>query len=209
MASNYDWNTEATKSNFETTNTLRNYQEGRNRYESTHSKIFGNSGELNFGGYGQNIHFNNVIATGYDIVGIKGSEVENMRNAIRDYVSNVQKEMDTKLSTSLEEARKAFRGDDVLSELNKYIDKVKLYCQNVISGLLVFSDKLADVGNAWQKAQQSMGGDISATTGAFSEGTAYSDDVQYSSGGSGSSATPSGTFPSGYRTPTNNSMNNF
>ena len=105
-----------------------------------------------------------------------------MRNAIREYVTRVQNTVDQTLNTNDAELNKAVRGSEVKNAVNEYIDKVKLYCQNVTSGLLVFSDKLADVGNAWITATENMASNVKSTTSSFSEGSAYVDDQQYRGG---------------------------
>ena len=202
------WNVEATKSSLNTSAALDGLQDGRNRnlgdrikyqtldanlgrYGEKTEKVYNSSGDafasglfdpFNLG-YGDKIvdlwGGTTEVTKGYDIVGIKGTMVEPMRESIRGYVESVQKVMNTALDAVPEEARKAFRGEEALVEINKYIEKVRAYCQNVISALLVFSDKLADVGNAWNAAQQNMATTISSTTGAFSEGSAYTEGVQY------------------------------
>lgn len=195
-----NWNVEATKSSLDTSAALSGLQEGRNRTNDSFLSQVGDALTLN--SYTQKEHTaHNPIGsyvdmltfgltdyskewgaswtTGYDIVGIKGSMVGPMRESIRSYVARVQRTLEDALGTNSEEVRKAIRGEDAIAEVNKYIDKVKIYCENVISALLVFSDKLADVGNAWNAAQQKAASTVSATTGAFSEGTMYTENIQY------------------------------
>ena len=204
-----DWNVGATKSSLDTSTALEQMKDGRNRKDLLGGTLYDRG--ANLGGYGEKTktehngwgsvidgspwgrmfgtdyskQWGETYTTGYDIVGIKGSMVESMRESIREYVARVQNTMTTALEPTYTEAKKAIRGDDAINEVNKYIEKVRTYCENVISSLLVFSDKLADVGNAWNTAQQNMGATISASTGAFSEGTAYSEQVQYTGDTSG------------------------
>jgi len=181
-----DWNTETTKSSFETDTVLSNYQQGRGRTDAggsydgytLHSNLSASTDPGALISNAVKVFSGNAVA-GYNLVGIKATEVENMRESIRQYVANVQKVMDQALSTNAEELNKAVRGGEVEKAVNEYVDKVKAYCQNVISGLLVFSDKLADVGNAWVAATQNMAGDVRSTTGAFAEGSQYTESVQY------------------------------
>jgi len=182
-----DWRTAVQSSNLSTTDTLRGYQEGRNRQDGNFVQQLGSfvSDARTIGGYkesGLNLNIGPLsldFRTGYNLVGIKATEVENMRNAIRDYVARVQAKVNETLESNDAKLREAVRGAKVIEEVNAYIDKVKLYCQNVTSGLLVFSDKLADVGNAWITATENMASTVSSTTGAFSEGSRYTDNVQY------------------------------
>ena len=172
------WETEATKSSFDTNSALNTMMEGRQRGD-----VSGNY-SLNTGGYQQGTLREvwlggQQVTTGYDMIGINGNQVESMRESIRAYVSNIQSVVESTLSTSSSEAYKAFRGEDAITAVNQYIDKVKLYCQNVTSTLLAFSDKLADVGNAWKTAQANIAGTVNSSTAGFSEGTAYQESVTY------------------------------
>lgn len=192
------WETQATASGFDANAARNSIMEGRQR--GNESQNFGLG--LNTGGFEQSSHTTvsegtgdyllrgftfglydgreyNTTTSGYDIVGINGNQVEPMRQSIRDYVSEVQGLIDTTLSTSADQARNAFRGEEAIAAVNAYIDKIKDYCKNITSTLLAFSDKLADVGNAWKAAQENIAGNVNSSTGTFSEGTAYTESVQY------------------------------
>ena len=188
------WETQATASGFDANAARNSIMEGRQR--GNESQNFGLG--LNTGGFEQtsSTHHHDVginwfgvdwggndytttTTSGYDIVGINGNQVEPMRQSIRDYVSEVQGLIDTTLSTSADQARNAFRGEEAIAAVNAYIDKIKDYCKNITSTLLAFSDKLADVGNAWRAAQENIAGNVNSSTGTFSEGTAYTESVQY------------------------------
>lgn len=193
-----DWRVSAQESSLDTTTSLNTLATGRNRTggysEGMNLGIFGEqksykdrlnsiTGEVRYsysGGYNSRYDYDkdNGIA-GYDIVGIKGSQVEQMRESIRAYVDRVQRTMEDALNQNANETKKAIRGEDAIAAVNEYVAKVKTYCQNIISSMLIFSDKLADVGNAWNKAQQTMASDVKVTTGSFSEGKTYSENVQY------------------------------
>jgi len=117
--------------------------------------------------------------TGYDVVGIVGGEVENMRGAVRDYVSTIQTVVKEAITAAEEALNSAIRGADAQREVLAYLAKVKLYIDNLVTQLLSFSDKIADVGNAWIAAQEKIGSNVKTATGNFSEGSTYSDDKTY------------------------------
>lgn len=175
-----NWTTQSTISSFNPEEARINLVDGRARGETSGTTV-----GLNTGGFQQTTADHTSIdpsayaVTGYDIVGINGGQIENMRQTIREYVQRVQTKVDTTLNSSLEQARNAFRGEDAIAAVNSYIDKIKSYCMNMTSSLLGFSDKLADAGNAWITAQANIASNVTASTGAFSEGTAYTETVQY------------------------------
>ncbi len=200
---NDSWRTDVVRSELNTGSVLSDYQTGRNRGSVGFGGFVDNAlaagqgqHEVTTTGW-ESSWLNNDIELsdflnplgmrptstttieGYDIVGIAGGQVENMREAIRAYVKDVQTTLDQALGANAEEVKKAFRGTQVVTEVNNYVEKVKAYVTNVVSGLLVFSDKLADVGNAWRQATENMAGEVKATTGAFSEGQTYVDDMAY------------------------------
>lgn len=127
--------------------------------------------------------------TGYDMVGIVGSQVGPMRDSIAVYVSKIQKYVEEAIEKADAGMNSAFRGVDAQREVKAYLEKVKLYITNLISQLISFSDKLADVGNAWIKAQENIGSSVNASTGAFSEGTAYTESVTYQGTGTSTGIT--------------------
>ena len=120
------------------------------------------------------------ITTGYDIVGINGNGIPAIRDAITAYVEAVQTYLDNALRNAQEHVSVGFRGGEAEKAVVAYLDKVREYIYNLISGLLAFNDKLNDVGNAWVQAQQNIGSNINTSTGAFSAGSAYTgNNVQY------------------------------
>lgn len=189
------WETQATTSSFDAQSALDTHMGARNRDTSKTSG-------LNFGGYNQGYshstlgtigqavggpvggYLGDLIGggpkiSGYDMVGIVGSKVESMRDSIRQYVDKVQEKVSQAIEDAEDGMNDAFRGNEAQSAVKEYLEKVKLYINNLITQLISFSDKLADVGNAWQKAQEEIGGNVKTATGSFSEGTAYSESVTY------------------------------
>lgn len=116
---------------------------------------------------------------GYDVVGIKAKEIPEIQSEIRKYVDKVQSTLDQCLNANATELNKAIRGSVLEESVNDYIRKVKLYCQNVTSDLLAFSDKLADVGNAWIAATNKMASSISSGTKNYAAGSAYKETNTY------------------------------
>lgn len=201
------WETGVTASSHDVGAALSSQMEGRQRDT-------GGSGKLDFGGYNQHNHagqgalvgagFGGFLGgplggaigaevgalvgantiSGYNMVGINGGEVTNMRNAVVDYVVAVQKSVEDAIKNAEDGIDDAFRGADARAAVIEYLEKVKLYITNLISQLESFADKIADVGNAWIAAQESFGSSVKSATGNFSEGTAYTQNVTYN-GGSG------------------------
>ena len=189
------WETETTQSGFDANSSMSNMIGGRGRTVdfSSHSGVehFGeamSTGDI-MSGVGEHkvsdadwynpFSWGDTKTVGYDIVGIKATEVPKMREAINDYVNNVTTYLDSAIDTSKAQAKTAFRGSEAEEAVKAYLDKVKDYVNNLVSQLLAFSDKLADIGNAWIDAQQKIASSVNASKGAFSEGTKYTETVQY------------------------------
>ena len=190
-SSNNDWNWAATKSEFDAAGAFNKAQTDRARvdydasYTSTQADDLGGYkyretqirytpySSINVGRPGS------TESSGYDIIGIKAGKIENMRTEIQNYVNRVQNKLNDCLETNDKELSKAIRGSALESAVNAYINKVKLYCQNVTSDLLAFSDKLADVGNQWIAATSKMAGDIGTGTTNYAAGSTYQSSVKY------------------------------
>ena len=202
-SSNNDWNWAATKSEFDAAGAFNKAQTDRARvdYDAAYTKD--QTGDLreyqyrevstkytpyssiNVGRAGSSTSY------GYDIIGIKAGKIENMRSEIQTYVNRVQNKLNDCLETNDKELSKAIRGSALESAVNAYINKVKLYCQNVTSDLLAFSDKLADVGNQWIAATSKMAGDIGTGTTNYAAGSTYQSSIKYNGATSSSSSTSS------------------
>lgn len=113
----------------------------------------------------------------YSLVGIKAGSVEGMREQIRIYVKEIEAYMSEALTNATAQMDTAFRGNVLQESVKAYLTKVKDYCDNLVSHLLTFSDKLADVSNAWLAATQSMGQNVDSATGSFAAGTKYVDNM--------------------------------
>lgn len=192
-----NWETEATQSGFDATSSMRNMMQGRERTNDSGSSFGGF--EQTYEGIGTDLRLDALgqheesawkwykpISTigdtktvGYDIVGIKATEVPKMREAINDYVNNIITYLEGAIDTSKAQAKTAFRGSEAEEAVKAYLDKVKDYVNNLVSQLLAFSDKLADIGNAWIQAQSNIASNVQASTASFGEGSRYTETVQY------------------------------
>ena len=104
----------------------------------------------------------NEIISKYSVVGMKISEIPNMRNAIRQYVENINNYLE-----SIDEIGKvgsAFKSKEIQNAIKDYVLTLKTYCINLISQLLAFSDKLADVANAWIIASSNIAGVVNSSS---------------------------------------------
>lgn len=94
---------------------------------------------------------------GSDIVGINATKVPEMQSQIRDSVSALQNKINE--IDAATDQDKAFRSDDIQAAVKEYIEKVKEYCNALISDLNAFNDKLQVVREAWEKSSQSFASD--------------------------------------------------
>ena len=178
-----NWNSEIAASQHDASNALNTQISGRNREGSIQGNYNSAVGGIVSSGEQPNIPgFDMFGSHGYDIVGIKGSEVNRICESIRTYVSNIDSYLTGVLETDKAEAKTAFRGTEAVDAVLKYLDKVQEYISNLTSQLLSFSDKVADVGNAWNQAQANIGSTVNASTGSFSAGSKYTEQVQYTGG---------------------------
>lgn len=178
------WETTATSSTFNTNEIIKNQMSGRQRTNDFGGlSTFESSGEISA--------FEDATSTApdlwnwvskikeYSVVGIDGNQIETMRAAITAYVEDVQKYLENAIVATEDKIHGGLRGGEAEAAVKSYLDKVKEYVYNLVSTLNTFSDKLADVGNAWVIAQSQMGSSINTSTGAFSSGSAYVADKQY------------------------------
>lgn len=158
------WNVESTKSTFNASENVTNTIEGRDSVRS--------SAQVNkdFGAVGANFLKSGHM---YSIVGINANKIPEMREAIRNYVSGIQKHLDGFQASA--DSSKAFKSEVVTSSVQKYMDTVKEYCQNLTSQLIAFSDKLKDVETEWLKATQNMSQSVNDSVSNFNKGSQYSE----------------------------------
>lgn len=107
----------------------------------------------------------------YSVVGINANKIPATRAAIQSYVNDVKavlKDMDTQVETA-----GAFRGDAVKKAVQEYLVTVKTYCENLVTYLNVFSDKLKDVQDSWEKYLEQAGTSINTQKSGFGTYQAY------------------------------------
>ena len=164
------WNSSTSGSSFNAGSATTSIIEGRGNRDLTAGNGLFDTISMGFGG--------RASRSDYSIVGIKAAQVEPMRQSIRTYVANIESYLEEALGNANANMDTAFRGSALQESVQSYLTKVKDYCNNLCSTLLAFSDKLADVSNAWLAATQAMSGNVSDAAGAFSAGTKYSDNMQ-------------------------------
>ena len=101
------------------------------------------------------------------VVGINVAYVDQMRNAIRNYVKKIESHLEG--IEPLANADNAFRNDEMQRAVQGYIDAVRTYCVNLTSQLLAFSDKLGDVKLHYKSTMESLANDINKKTNGNSE----------------------------------------
>lgn len=137
-----------------------------------------------------------TVGSGISIVGMNITQASKMREAIATYCSGITTYINGFDATA--EATGAFKSQQVNEALANYMGSVKTYCMNLVSQLLAFSDKLANVANQWQAAAGKMAEQINATSGDnFATGTAYTEGVTLNQNDTGGTAagSASGTAP--------------
>lgn len=137
-----------------------------------------------------------TVGSGVSIVGMNITQATTMREAIATYCSDITTYINGLQPTA--DATMAFQSQQVNEALANYMASVKTYCMNLVSQLLSFSDKLADVANQWQAAAANMATQINSTAGDnFASGVAYTEQVTINGNDTGGAATgtPSATTP--------------
>lgn len=112
----------------------------------------------------------------YSVVGINVNQIDNMREAIRQYVSEIKNHLDG--IEPLANADNAYKSEEVQRAVRDYISKVKQYCLNLTSQLLAFSDQLVEVKYAYLSKMSNIASDFNQKSTSFSEGTAYTESAQ-------------------------------
>lgn len=115
-----------------------------------------------------------LFKNGSTVVGINVNQIDSMKQAIRNYVDNLQKTLD-KLDAV--DPNVAFKGE-VNTAIVEYINAVKTACQAVVSNMLAFNDQLTKVQEAYLAKDDELKSKITADADttrssfkAYSEGT--------------------------------------
>lgn len=166
-----NWVTETTASSFDQNSAINSAMTNRQGVRETGAGNTGNNGaRAGFLGIGG--------SEGLSLVGLSATKIDTVRQTIRDQVSQIEAHLNNMDSAA--ETKGAFVSHDgsVETSVKAAVDNVKQYVINLTSGLLAFSDKLADVKNTWQTQTGAMAGNINAATGASDAGTKYTESVQ-------------------------------
>lgn len=99
---------------------------------------------------------------GTTVVGINANEITNMRNAIRNYVSNLENHLDQVNQQA--ETNQAFKGD-YAQAIRDYVAAICEACKCVTSNLLAFSDQLVGIQEAYAASDQSLKSAIGSSAG--------------------------------------------
>ena len=92
-----------------------------------------------------------------DVVGININQVPNMQNAIREYVNNINQHLATVNQFATTE--NAFKGDYAVA-VTQFVQAVCTACENYVSQLLQFSDKLGHIAEKYQEHDQELKSNI-------------------------------------------------
>lgn len=166
-----NWVTETTASSFDQNAAINTAMSNRQGARESGVGNTGNNGSSDgFFGFG--------ATQGLSLVGLSAPKIDDVRETIRQEVAQIEQklnEMDSAAETST-----AFVSHDgsVEAAVKSAVDNVKQYVINLTSGLLAFSDKLADVKNTWQTQTGTMAGNINSATGASDAGTKYTESIQ-------------------------------
>ena len=166
-----NWVTETTASSFDQNSAINSAMTNRQGVRETGAGNTGNNGaKAGFFGIGG--------SEGLSLVGLSATKIDTVRQTIRDQVSQIEAQLNNMDSAA--ETKGAFVSHDgsVETSVKAAVDNVKQYVINLTSGLLAFSDKLADVKNTWQNQTTTMKTNIDTATGQSDAGTKYTESVQ-------------------------------
>lgn len=92
-----------------------------------------------------------------DVIGINVNEIPNMQTAIKNYVDALNQHLDEVKQNATTDS--AFTGA-YAGAVTEFVTAVKECCYAVISQLLAFSDKLADVKDQYDKRDKALASQI-------------------------------------------------
>ncbi len=99
----------------------------------------------------------------YDVIGINVSEVDNMRQAIRDYEALIEKHLEE--VNTYADTNQAFKGE-YATAIKDYVYAVTLACRYVVSYLNAFSDQLKEIKDAYEAQDVEQASKIRQTSSA-------------------------------------------
>lgn len=93
-----------------------------------------------------------LFKNGTTVVGINVNQIPNMKQAIRNYVNQLQ---DTLNKLDSVDPTVAFKGE-MTGAIVEYIEAVKTACQAVVSNMLAFNDQLTLVEDAYKNKDEEL-----------------------------------------------------
>ncbi len=97
----------------------------------------------------------------YDVVGLNTQQIPMMKEAIRAYIEEIKAHL-RKIDISVDPSI-GVKGANVEQAVRDYIGRVVFYCNQVLSYLAAFNDKLQKVQEAWEAYDKSTADTIRGT----------------------------------------------
>lgn len=141
-----NWRTSDQKINFEKVDQLRN---GWDNFKQSMKRVTGNIKAT----------FTSVVS-GTSYVGINGSKVTYMRDAIRTYVKAIQDHLDKVVADA--STSNAFKGDYALA-VTEYVKSVEEACKDFTTVLLEFSDNLDVIAELYHSKDAEFASSITSS----------------------------------------------
>lgn len=145
------WRTEVQSVQFKITDNLRN------KFDTFRAYLDGKVGTAK-------AQFNTMV-TGTSYIGINGQKIVYMRDAIRNYVKEIQDHLDKVVEDASTE--KAFHGD-YAKAVTEYVKMVEETCKSYTTALLEFSDNLDIIADAYHQKDETFASSIRNTAGEAS-----------------------------------------
>ena len=98
----------------------------------------------------------------YNMVGINANAIDDMRFAIRIYVENIEAHLNSVAQDAADNAY-AFKGQ-YANSITEYVQAVSDVVKSLTTQLLIFSDKLVEIKEAYQEQDINLTRSISAST---------------------------------------------
>ena len=120
---------------------------------------------------------NDIISTmnKYNLVGINANQIDDMRFAIRVYVENIESHLSQVLAEA--EDTYAFKGTYAKS-IVEYVEAVCDVVKSLTSQLLIFSDKLVEIKEAYLEKDINLTRSINGMTGSTQSGVNRYDEMR-------------------------------
>lgn len=113
---------------------------------------------------------------GLSVIGIKVSEIANMKEAIRNMCNAISEKIN-ELETDVD-SNTAFKAPGLDTVMKQYLENVVAYCNNLTSSLNAFNDKLSDVQDQWDALTTDTTEKVGSNAGQFATGSKYTEQRQ-------------------------------